>query len=296
MFGYLAAAAAILGGGVAAVMDLRTTEVPDYVSYAIAGVGLVAHAGTAAMTGDITPVIMSVGVGAGMFALGWLLYIIGAWGGADAFVMGATGFALPVLPDVFAPMFVAPWPFALTLLLNILMVGSVYVIIFAIVMGFLRGAPQLLVVELREHWKRLGAIIAGAVVLGAGAAYYISTAGGMPLQRSVPLLGAYVLALVGLLILYRYLKIVEDEVMVFEKDAGSVEEGDVLAEDIVTDEGELEADRIVGLEEDQLQIVRASEGPVLVKTGVRFIPTFPIAAALSLVVGDLLFAVAQIAF
>lgn len=294
MFGYLAAAAAIIGGSVAAVMDLRTTEVPDYVSYAIAAVGLAAHAGMSVQAGDMMPLAWSIGTGVSLFALGWLLYVVGAWGGADAFVMGAIGFALPTLPTGFAPMHVAPWPFALTLLLNILVVGSVYVLVFAIVMGFVRGAPQLLVVDVRQHWKRLGAIVAGAAVLGAAGAYYISTSGGLALQRSLALLGVYVGAMIGLIVLYRYLKIVEDEVMVFEKDPEAVEVGDVLAEDVVTEEGELRADRIVGLDEDQLQVVRASDGPVLVKTGVRFIPTFPIAAVLSLTVGDLMFAASQL--
>jgi len=296
MFGYIAAAAAVIGGAVAAVMDLRTSEVPDYVSYITAAVGLAAHVGMSVQAGDVMPLAWSIGTGVSMFALGWLQYVVGAWGGADAFVMGAIGFALPTLPTGFAPIHVAPWPFALTLLLNVLVVGSIYVLLFAIVMGFLRGVPQLLIVELREQWQRLGAIIAGAAVLGAIGAYYISTQGGLPLGQALPLLGVYVGAMIGLIVLYRYLKIVEDEVMVFEEDPDAVEVGDVLAEDVITEEGELHADRIVGLGEDQLQVVQASEGPVLVKTGVRFIPTFPIAAVLSLTVGDLLFAVAQLTF
>ncbi|MFB6076863.1 MAG: prepilin peptidase [Candidatus Nanohaloarchaea archaeon] len=291
MIGYIVFAVAFIGSSIAAYLDLKTTEVPDSVSVAVASLALVLHFVVSYTSGEWRFLISSILVGIAFFGLGWLLYLLGTWGGADAFVLGSIGFALPYLPEEFAPLFIAPWPFFMTLLFNTMIVGLVYSLLYAVYHGFRSdGVMAAFQEEMREYWRRAAMIV--MVYISVIAALTVVYRGGLVLtQRTLLLIGGHGVLLLGLLMLYRYLQAVEERAMRAEVDVDELGEGDVLAEDVDLEDGKIDASRIVGLTEEEVEEIQEARETVTVKYGVRFVPSFPAALLISVTIGDLLYIV-----
>ena len=286
MYGYIGFLIALLGSSVAAWWDLRTTEVPDYVSVTTAAAGLLFNAGLWIYTGEPFYIISSLVVGTVFFAVGWIFFMTGVWGGADALVMGAAGYALPYLPEAFSPLFVAEWPFAFTLLFNIFIVGTIYTLGFAVYQG-LKSEKVMseFLKDMKDYWKRIVWIFVlySGVLLGVSHFYGSGVSEGVQyIQLTAPLL-------VGMLMVYRYLRIVEDHGMREEIPVEELSEGDVLAEDVETEEGTIDSGKIVGITGEQVERIKEVSERVSIKYGVMFVPAFPVAILLSVTVGDIIY-------
>jgi len=291
MIGYLIFAVALLGTSYAAYLDLKTTEVPDIVSMGVAGAGIILNGVLSYITGNIFYVAASIVVGAVLFALGWLAYLGGLWGGADAFVLGSIGFALPTLPPAFNPLYVAPWPFAVTLFLNLVVVGTLYILGYSIYKGLTsEGVMERFARDFKEYWRRIAAITLFFVAATAALTAYLSYSIGVNIRSALALWTAYIPMLIGLLLLYRYLKIVENDFMREKIDVKNLQEGDVLAEDVDVEGESIESQKIVGLEEKEIEKIQAARNQVAVRHGVRFVPSFPVTVVVSVLFGDIVFA------
>jgi Flp pilus assembly protein protease CpaA len=243
---------------VAAVYDLRTTEVPDWLSATGVVGGLTIHAAAALLYNSWEPLIWSVGVGAVFSVYGWGMYFAGMWGGADAFATSILGFAAPYA--VSGPSLTYP----ADLFINLMLVGFVYSIGFAAV----KAAR---IPEVREGFRdrltqetpRVALEISGALVAG------------FLLSSYTPLNGwIYGVGLGTMSLLYRFLKAVEEHAMVREVSLEEVEEGEVVAE---VDH------RVRGASQEELEDLDKEK--VSVKSGVKFIPAFPAALLLTDVFG-----------
>ncbi len=288
MLGYLGFSIALVGSTIAAVWDLKTTEVPDYVSIITAVSGLLVNLAMWQFTGNFMYFLASLVVGITFFALGWLFFMTGVWGGADAFVMGAVGFAMPVLPETFSPLSLATWPFALTLLMNIFIVGAVYTLLFAIFKGLRdKSVVEEYFRDIKNYWKTIILVfIAYCFVIIGISRYLWSEKFLMDSLTYIAVSGPFLL---GMLLIYRFLKVVENVGMTNEIDVEDLSVGDVLAEDVQLEEGSVSSEKIVGLSEENVEEIRDSVDRVKVRSGVMFVPAFPVAILLSVTVGDLLF-------
>ncbi len=288
MLGYLGFSIAIVGSTIAAVWDLKTTEVPDYVSIITAVSGLLVNLAMWQFTGEFMYFLASIVVGTSFFALGWLFFLTGVWGGADAFVMGAVGFAMPVLPEVFSPLSLATWPFALTLLMNIFIIGAVYTLLFALFKGLSdKSVVEEYFRDIKNYWKTVLAIFIVYCVVIIGFSRIL-----VPdqfLNNSLTYISVSGPFLLGMLLIYRFLKVVENVGMTKKVDVEELSVGDVLAEDVKIGEETISSDRIVGLSEENVEEIRESVETVNIRSGVMFVPAFPVAIILSVTVGDLLF-------
>ncbi len=322
--GHLFAAVAIGGLGYAAYRDLLTTEVSDTVSIAIAAVSVLFYAAVSVDTGTMQPVLGSLVTGTAFFLAGWAMYLAGMWGGADAFVLGATGFAFHTVPPGIEPLYQAPWPVPVSLVLGIMVAGSVFSICYAALVaarfdGFL-AAVRARLAERAGWYVRL----AGAYLLVAGGAgLYIAGTGIAPAGMvATRFLGAS-LFLAASLLLMVVLRVIQDEAMEREIDVADLQEGDILAEEYdidvpgVVDDDPVEqatagigaairrvspvpvpelsdryGTRVVGVTPAEVEVLRERGGTVTVKTGVPFIAAFPIAAILLMTLGDPVFAFA----
>ncbi len=289
MIGYLILGTALAGTGTAAYLDLKTTEVPDEVSILTAAVGILLHAVMSYLSYSWAPLVNSIATGVVFFSLGWLIYLMGGWGGADAFVLGATGFAIPYLPSEFAPMYQAAWPFQITLIFNVFIVGAVYSLIYAAFIGLRsRKVMEKFQKSLSKEWKNiLGTILSFTVLAYLLVLYsqYIGVAGGANIYSFI----ALVLSISGMLILYRYLKAVEEEAMKNEIDTEDLKPGDVLAEEVDTGNRTIEANLIRGLTKGEIVEVRENRAKVTIRHGVQFVLSFPVAIIVSVFLGDLIY-------
>lgn len=295
MYEYLIFGVAFGGTMIAAILDLWTTEVPDSVSIVVGGISFGLHVYLSWMTGNIGYALWSAGLGLGFLAGGWALYCVGGWGGADAVVLGSIGFALPYVAEVMAPLGQTPWPYPVSFLLNVLIVGSIYSLGYAAYKGFaVDGLMQTFFDDLRRYWKRMMAIVLFVIALLVSIAVVAHVQNIATLTESLQTLGWYIPLLVGLLILYRYLRVVEDEGMVIEKDVDELVLGDVVVEDIELEAGDIHPQRIEGITQDQLDELCETEETVPVQHGVRFVLTFPLAFAATAFYGDLVLVIMTI--
>lgn len=279
------------------------------------GAALIGAASIYAWAGPGLPVTAAFAAGTGLFLFGWLLYLTGAWGGADAFVLAAIGYAVPMLPHGLNPPFAAPWPFLLSLVTTTLLIGALYSTLYAFYRTVQEpGMVRTFLSQLRTDRRRMGVgsgvygVAAVGIVL-LGQAWY-----GLPVQMMLPVMVGGYAVFAGIFLLTQFLRFVEDSVMRRTIPVDDLRPGDVLAEDVPleTEEqlavGPVEAvigrlgaalnrvlpfttlerteTKIVGLTPAQVEEVRAKRDTVTVKTGVQFVPVFPAALVILVLVGD----------
>lgn len=318
MIAYGFAAFILAGTGYAAYLDLKTSEVPDAVSYLVAGGSLIFYAYRSIVMGSFDPLIGSVVTGLGLFAVGWAMYLAGMWGGADAFVLGASGFAIPELFSVLGAPYIPPWPVSVSFVFTVFLLGAVYSFLYA---GFKAFSSDGFLDSLKNEFQERRRIYSLVFLASSGvmAAFTVSAhvSFGLPLLITVKNLTASLLLLAALLGVALFLRTVEERVLRRDIPVKELEEGDVIGDDL--DLGTEEtgdgiraamkraaisvspfhvskdaASRISGLSQEQVEYLQETRETVEVREGVRFIPVFPVALLLLMVLGDpLYFAVLQ---
>jgi Flp pilus assembly protein protease CpaA len=247
---------------IAGLWDLLTTEVPDEIPLLIAAAGLA----IIYFSGDFTALFYSLVIGTVLLITGFLLYKKGQWGGADAFMMAAIGYSIPLMNGEV---------FMLSFLPNLLLVGTAYVIVYALALGikypfvFSQYAK-----DLRHNWKFIiGLPAAFAIFIGAlawlSAGY--ATFDILPLVKIIGLV-------VFVTFFWRYGRVIEKKVFRREVLAKDLKAGDVLEDSIWK-----------GLTEEDLKRLRKTDKKYVVKEGVRFVPAFPLALAATLLFGNIMF-------
>ncbi len=115
---------AILGCIAGCITDLKGRWVPDWINYFLIIFGIGGHAIVSVTEYSIWPLLYSL-AGAGVFfAVSAVMFYSGAWGGGDAKLLIGLGALLPISPGVLSSG--APWPFLLTLWINMLMFNAVF--------------------------------------------------------------------------------------------------------------------------------------------------------------------------
>ena len=107
---------------VAAVIDVKTREVPDWISYSMISLGLLFRLTGSIAEKSIWPLIYGI-LGFGVFfIIGCFMYYTKQWGGGDAKLLMGIGavFATPFFNQQ------TFWPYWIVLLMNILLCGALY--------------------------------------------------------------------------------------------------------------------------------------------------------------------------
>ena len=231
-------------------------DVPDLPGLiGIAG-GILLHAVYAWQISSLTPLVWCLGVGAAFSVYGWTAYWRGMWGGADAMTLSALGFtAAGPVSGIFGI------SYTLDLITNF-MLSSVAVTLLYSGYKFVDqgGELQDIYEAVRERELTVSGIVAAGGVLG----FLLNTQG-------LNGLGFFLLISASSFI-FVFLKLVQDEYMIVEKEPEEVEAGDVASP------GQGFGRKIRGLKEEEVEEV--SE-PLEVRTGVPFIPVFLLALILT---------------
>ena len=255
---------AVILTAIAGLWDLKTTEVPDHLLYAMIAIGAVYWAANWLLTGDVTSLAISLLVGSLLLALGLVMYKKGQWGGADAWILAAIGYMIPFYNG---EIFIIPY------LLNFVIVSIVYSAIYAITVGIMhRDVFQHVKADLKE--KRT--ILIG--VPSALLALTIIVALTRPLFTTL-FFNLFILFTL-LIVFWRYAVVLEARVFKKKIPTSRLKVGDVL------DKGNW-----VGLTERQVRNIRKHKRYVVIKDGMRFVPVFAIALVLTLLFGNLFFVI-----
>ena len=232
--------------GVASFLDLRDGEVPDYVfMVGIAG-GLFLHRFNGFLIGSFDALFWSLALGCSFFVIGWLGYLYGVWGGADALAFSALGFLAPRNLDGSLH--------SIDLVLNLMLVILFYSVIF-VVWKALRsdGFFELFWKDLVSSKLQIGL----EVFFVFGFSLFLYFIGVTPY--------IHMSLLLFVLFLFRFLSSAEEEVFTKSVNVNELDGGEVLAKEYLDG-------RIRGVSEEELEDLDVDT--VEVRDGVRLVPVF----------------------
>lgn len=269
---------AIVGSGVAAAYDLKTTEVPDWVFYAMLIVGVPAVIAKIFFGGSFDAFIVSGLTGLGLFGFGYMMYRIGQWGGADMALLGLVGFMMPSVSLQFPA--AQYFPFGLSYLFNVFVLGSLYMVVYAIAYALRnKGVTEHFKVNVKASSKMILIVFVSMLILFTAVMLYLNSLVSNVFTDLEILRGILVptVLAVAFLFVYRLAKSVENFGFRKKVPVSQLKVGDML----------LEERKLVGVTRDQIRKIKKSKVRfVWIKDGVRFAPTFPIALLFTLFVGD----------
>lgn len=288
---------------IAAISDLKTTDVPDV--FGLTGVlgGIALHAGASYVTGSLDPLLWSLGAGIAFSLYGWGFYLLGMWGGADAFAMSVLGFAAPYSLSGMGLLH------GVNLFVNIMLLGFIYSLIFAAYRALQEGGVFRETARLVEEKEKRIAVEVLAAGAFSAAIQYAGMNGAL-----------YFVSMVALIFLYRFFQVLQDEAMAEEVSISELETGAVvdletidisiarekngLGRSIESLREKLETrnlpgsehlrnleeragyPQIVGVTGEEIDQLEESDiEKVEVLSGARFVPVFPVALAVTDIFG-----------
>lgn len=256
---FIAAAGSIIAG----LWDLKTTEVPDEVPTLMISLGLFIHFVNAAITGDFYLFYLSMLIGTLLLLIGLAMYKKGQWGGADAWMLAAIGYLIPIYNGKI---------FMISYLFNFLIISAAYMVVYAIIIGLINKS---VLSHFKDELKLRSKIVAGIPL--AYAIFIIFMLNFVPTYASiVPIIYTFLLV-TFLTIFWVYGKTIEKYAFRKKIPVSKLKSGDVLEEMLWR-----------GITEEEIKDIRKKKKFVVVKEGVRFVPVFPITLIVTLLYGNIL--------
>ena len=259
----------MLGVGAAAFHDIKTREIPDWISYGMlaAGFGIRAMAALGAATMSY---FFSAFLGLGAtYLLGTVMYYAKQWGGGDAKIIMALGVIFATRPS-FLPQ--TATPFLAILFINMLIFGAIYGLLWGIILAwknrkkFTTVAKQLLQ-EKRMVKTRIAALVLAAVTFTAS--FFLPD---LFLRISIM---TFALLILLYPYLWIYVKAVEKACLYKYLKPQQLTEGDWVEEDILVNKRVLYKAKNTGIEKEDIQkLIKARVKQVLIKEGIPFVPAF----------------------
>lgn len=263
------------------VTDLKTREVPDYLSFFLLAAGLGIAVLFSLISWNATPLLSSLLGFTVFFLLSLLLFYTGQWGGGDAklFMGLGTLLGVPLTP-------ISSWtsaiPFSFIFLVASFFFGGI------IGLGYLifqfRRHAKLLIPRLRERftvksllflrWILYTSLMVLFVVLLLVSDFFVKLA-----------LLLLMLCLFFLFYLPPVVQVVEEQCMICNVPLAKVTIGDWIAEDIIIRGRRVAGPRDLGISPEQLTLLRKHKiKTVRVKYGLPFVPSFLLGFVTAIVV------------
>ena len=276
---YIPLAIAFAGTTIAAIWDLKTTEVPDQLPYIMIAIALLFYGYQSLVGGSFLPILNSLAYGLAFLGFGAFMYYIGQWGGADSWILAAVGFLLPAAPQGFTSTIL---PFPVSYFINMFIVGAVYMLLYAFVFalrnriilsGFvsdLKASANVLVIG------SIGLLVLFYVVgLNITKIFY----GAVDFTRAFYISLYPLVSVIVLYIVWRFAKSVELYGFRKKIPVSKLNVGDML----------LSEKKLIGVTKEQIEKFKKSgKRYVDIKSGVPFAVAFPIALLVTLFYGDLI--------
>lgn len=273
----------------ATITDIKTKEVPDYLNYSI----IVAAFGLRllySISKNEWSFLLYGTIGFGVFVgIGYLMFYTGQWGGGDSKLLMAVGVVFATYPTVLLNYFNPKlnWFFPFILILNLLIVGGIYGLIYSGILAIKNRAYfSKEHKKLRKKRKMFGYISVFATIILIITGIF-----------SPGLLLTVFLITVGILIflfyqLWLFAKAVENGCMLVWTPTNKLIEGDWIAKAVKYKNKIICGPKDLGIEKNQIRTLKKYKiKNVLVKHGIAFVPPFLISIIISLIWGNILFSI-----
>lgn len=275
----------LIGLVIATITDLKTREVPDWLSYGMIAVGLGLSLLFSVIYRDYWFFVNSI-VGFLLFLIvALIMFYAGQWGGGDSKVLMGLGALIG-----FDARFIK-FPFMIGFLVNILLVGAIYGLIWSLV---------LMIRNLRKFLKEFKRISHNAIMMKLKTSLVVFAFLMLVLffLNKDEMMGYLFLALLLMVLstfyLWMFVKAIERTCMIKAVTPDKLTEGDWIVKDIKYRGRYICGPKDLGIEKRQIgELVKLhNQGKikkVMIKEGIPFVPSFLIAYAVSLFFGNFLF-------
>ena len=265
----------------AAIFDIKTREIPDWLSYSLAALALLVYLTESSQQSSFAPLGWSI-LTAIIFAVpAFILYFTRQWGGGDVKLFIALGAAFPQYPQELLAFLnpQLPLPFPFILIINLAAVAVLYSLLYLIILILSHQKEFNKEIKKHPHTKLKLFVIAAAITI------LITT------WRSPQQFLAIILAI--LLLLFPYLlaatKSIEKVAMLKEISIRDLSPGEWLAEDIHIHNRKLISHAQPELTSHHIALLKKHNiKSVKIKLGIPFAPTFFLALLRSLLFGNLI--------
>ncbi len=269
----------LLWVSVASVIDIKTREVPDWLSYSLILIGLSVRGIYALLFTQPAYFLY------GLFALG-LAYLFGSamyytrqWGGGDSKLLMGIAVIYATIPNPLAPF--TPFPFLVSFLINMLIIGAGYGMLYTFYLS-VRHYPTVLT-HLRKpayaYIRYLWIPLFAALVF-----FYFSS------NFYVTIISLLLVALSAVLLSTTLIRIVEHSCMHKRIPVHRLTEGDWLVQPVLYQGKTLVPATKTGLEKEDILLLRQKKiKDVLVKEGMPFVPVFFLSLLVTLFYGPLFY-------
>lgn len=262
--------------------DIRTREVPDWISYGLIFAGIGIRLVYSMLTFDFTYLTYGF-FGLGIFvAIGYIMFYAGQWGGGDSKLLMGLGLVFGM------PFYLTPLPLLLVFLINVVLVGAVYGLLYSIILAVINR--EKFVEELKKifndekiiKYRKFSLIL---ISLGILAIIFL-------LEDTIIIWTFITFLAFAYLSFYLviFVKGVEKSAMYKLVEPSKLTEGDWIAKDYVIDKKKICGPKDLGV--SKLQIKHLIElkrkkkiGKIQIKEGIPFVPSFLIAYVISLIFG-----------
>jgi len=275
----------VIGLLIGTVTDIKKREVPDWLSYSLIASGLGLRLINSLATLSWYPFLYGI-LGFVVFtSLAYIMFYAGQWGGGDSKMLiglGAIFSTYPVfLLDYFKPEL--NLPFLAIFVINALLAGAVYGIIYSIILAiknkkkFLIEIKQILQKPIVKKSRNSILIISVLFILI------------IHLTVNFILIPLILLVLIFILTFYLWIfsKAVEKACMYKFVTPNKLVEGDWIAKNVYVGKKLVCGPKDLGIEKEQIeQLKKYKIKKILIKEGIPFIPSFLIGAVVSLVWGN----------
>jgi Flp pilus assembly protein protease CpaA len=266
---------------IASVTDIYNREVPDYVSY-----GLMFVAGAIAVLYSIINqdyiylVQSAMGFVIGL-VIAYAMFYLGQWGGGDSKLMMGLGAIIGF--NIF-PIFGRDNFWLLILLVNIILFGAVYGLVWSIALAFRNRKAFMKSLDSWMHKRyilRVRRIVMIAAVLLLLVAFLW-----VPEEFKAAMI-AFVALFYIMFYLWLFVKIIEESCMVKDILVNKLTEGDWIYKDVYIGKKKIAGPKDLGISREQIELLKryARKGKiktVTIKEGIPFIPAFLVAFSVTI--------------
>lgn len=273
---------AIIGLIIGAYTDIRTREVPDWVSFSLIGCGIGLRLFFSILYSDWHIIVSGLIGFAIFFAFAWLMFYTGQWGGGDSKVLMGIGALLGF--EWSANSMLAAF------LMNTLILGGLYGIVFSIYLAVKNRknfSKEFKKISVKKDFRTFRYVAYGLCIVSVLLGILVTE---WPYRLSLFLLGILALSSVWM---HAFLKSVESACMFKDISPERLTEGDWIAKEIYDGKKRICGPGDLGIERKQIKqlMLMQHKGKlkkVKIKEGIPFVPSFLFGLLTAIVLGNLI--------
>ncbi len=269
---------------IASITDLKKREVPDWISYGLLFFVLSTRTLQAIITKTPSYFYLTIASFFIFLLFGNLMYFTKQWGGGDTKLITSLGSAFALRPSHLASSII---PFPLIILINILIVGTIYGMVYAIILAIKNKkifSTQFSKINSTKKIKIAKSIFLTIALLMIALSFKIPN-NKLKIQLNI-------LALFFLTIPYIFsiIKSVENSCMYRKVKTSKLEEGDWVEENIYKKKKLIYKKNPYGITKQEINKLKKEKIKlVLIKEGIPFVPSFLLGTLITLIVGEIVF-------